>query len=241
MRPGHAASRTIRLPLTGSTIPGTLGEISLRIEVAGRSFANDYDAKPNILEYFTWDGKDAYGRTVQGWVNATVSVGFTYEGRYYGSRDDQRKAFGQFSGYEITAGPKGPGDRRPSATGTVETRMPVTIWRQWTVPVGTLDARGTGIGGWDLDVHHVYDPSQRVLYLGTGERINADAQPLNKISLAAGWNGSGLSGGDASLPPTAGTPSAASPPDRPLPFQPAASEILFSGCASALIRSPVPR
>ena len=195
--PGHAASRTIRLPLTGSTIPGTLGEISLRIEVAGRSFANDYDAKPNILEYFTWDGKDAYGRTVQGWVNATVSVGFTYEGRYYGSRDDQRKAFGQFSGYEITAGPKGPGDRRPSATGTVETRMPVTIWRQWTVPVGTLDARGTGIGGWDLDVHHVYDPSQRVLYLGTGERINADAQPLNKISLAAGWNGSGLSGGDA--------------------------------------------
>jgi RHS repeat-associated protein len=194
---GHVASRTIRLPLTGATVPASLGEISLRIAVAGRSFANDYEAKPNILEYFTWDGKDAYGRTVQGWVNATVTVGFTYNGRYYGSRADQQRAFGQFSGYEITPGPKGPGERRPSASGTVNMRLPITIWRQWTVPVGTLDARGTGIGGWDLDVHHVYDPSQRVLYLGTGERLDADAQPLNKISLAAGWNGSGLSGGDA--------------------------------------------
>jgi len=195
---GRVASRTIRIPLTGPSVPGSLGQISLRIEVAGRSFGQDFDPAPNKGVLFTWDGKDAYSRPVQGWMNAGVSIGFTFEGQYYSARADQDRAFGQFSGYDITAGPTGGSSRRPSATGTVvEGRRPVTIWRHWSVPVGTLDSRGTGIGGWDLDIHHVYDPSSRVLYLGSGERVDADAQVLNGISLTAGWNGSGQSFGDA--------------------------------------------
>jgi RHS repeat-associated protein len=196
--PGRVASRTIRIPLTGPTVQGSLEQISLRIEVAGRSFAQDFDPAPNRGVLFTWDGKDAYGRPVQGWMDAAVSIGFTFEGQYYAARADQDRAFGQFSGYDITPGPKGRSSRRPSATGTVVLgRSPITIWRHWSVPVGTLDSRGTGIGGWDVNVHHVYDPSSRVLYLGSGERLDADAQVLNGISLSAGWNGSGQSFGDA--------------------------------------------
>ncbi len=34
-----------------------------------------------------------------------------------------------------------------------------------------------GFGGWSLGVHHVYDPSGRVLYMGDGKRRSADRMP----------------------------------------------------------------
>jgi RHS repeat-associated protein len=40
---------------------------------------------------------------------------------------------------------------------------------------GITDARGLGLGGWTLGVHHFYDPATRVLHLGSGERRRAES------------------------------------------------------------------
>jgi len=49
-------------------------------------------------------------------------------------------------------------------------RPELTRWQEWTRSLGTWDARALGLGGWSLTVHHAWDPSGRILYLGDGGR-----------------------------------------------------------------------
>ena len=54
------------------------------------------------------------------------------------------------------------------------TRQQVTLWQEFAhgsiEPIGSWDASGAGLGGWDLNVRHAYDPGGRTLYLGNGEQ-----------------------------------------------------------------------
>ena len=45
---------------------------------------------------------------------------------------------------------------------------------EFGIAVGSLDARGTGLGGWELDIHHAYDARMRTLYRGDGPEISAE-------------------------------------------------------------------
>src|SRR5437667_2182961 len=49
-------------------------------------------------------------------------------------------------------------------------RPEITRWRESAAPIGAWDARGVGLGGWTLNVHHFYDRVGQVLYLGNGRR-----------------------------------------------------------------------
>ena len=76
------------------------------------------------------------------------------------------------------------------------TRQEVTLWQEWT---GSLSRRlefpGTGLGGWTLDIHHVYDPIGQVLHLGNGDQRNPEASSLaNTITTVAGNGRVGDSG-----------------------------------------------
>jgi len=64
--------------------------------------------------------------------------------------------------------------------------------------IGAFDARGEGLGGWTLDVHHTYAPVGHTLYLGDGTQRgghNGDASTSLQINTAAG-NGTPGGGGD---------------------------------------------
>jgi hypothetical protein len=208
--PGRLAARTLRIRLTGGTVPASLTSVELEVDVAGRTLRAQYPPDPNQQVVFTWDGKDAYDRPVQGWVPAHVRVGFTYDGVYFAARPDQQKAFGAFSGYDITKGAGGlrAGDRtRPGVTGVVSvpSRRPLTIWRDYTSRLGAWDQRGTGLGGWSLSVQHVYDPDMRVLLRGDGTTQSSDAVPFNVIKLFAGTtNPAGTGGTDGDDRPAIG-------------------------------------
>jgi len=52
--------------LSSVSVPASLKRIELEVEVAGRRFTQTSLAVPNQRSTFTWDGQDAYGRTVQG-------------------------------------------------------------------------------------------------------------------------------------------------------------------------------
>jgi len=61
------------------------------------------------------------------------------------------------------------------ALSAVPARQEIVLARPFAVALTADDARGIGLGGWTLDVHHTYDPKTRVLREGNGRRRKADA------------------------------------------------------------------
>src|SRR5262249_53537415 len=193
--PGRTAANTLQIPLSGPQVPAGVKRIELNIEVAGQRFTQTFTAVPNQRSTFTWDGQDAYGRTVQGSQPITVRIGYVYDGTY-----QQVDRFGyRGNGIPITA------DR---------TRQEITLGQRWQGTIGPWDARAQSLGGWTMHVHHAYDPEGRVLYLGDGGRRSAHT--LGQVITTVAGNGlPGLSGdgGPATQAPLAGPFGIAVAPD----------------------------
>src|SRR5439155_15012169 len=67
----------------------------------------------------------------------------------------------------------------------------------WQVPLSFWDSRGQELGGWSLSVHHAYEPTSRMLYLGDGRwrQVQRIEKLQGTITTVAG-NGSFGYGGD---------------------------------------------
>lgn len=155
--PGRKGATTINVPLTGEDIPASLQRVDMIVEVAGQRFVESFPPAPNLVHQVPWDGKDAYGRQLQGHQPVTVQIGFVYDGVYV---VDFSRALSRTFGF-------------PRATrAEVGTRRPLTHWRtrRSTAGAGGWDARGLGMGGWSLSAHHVYDPAAQEIYFGDGSR-----------------------------------------------------------------------
>ena len=131
-----------------SGYPSDLDGATLNINIAGRTFvrrwtktqldsptSNDLDA--DRFYDWAWDGKDAFGQPVFGDQTATVSVSWEYKPTYARTQE-----FGYNGGGSITSN---------------YARDILAFWKRQEVKVQHWDARGVGLGGWDLDVHHVYE------------------------------------------------------------------------------------
>jgi RHS repeat-associated protein len=154
--PGRRDSHALSIQLSGATLPSSVKSILLEVEVLGKLTQRSYAPQANLSDEFDWDGTDAWGRTWQGRQLANVSVGYVYDGSY-----ENTGRFGSPpSGATIT------GSR---------TRQEVTLWRKWEGYVGSLNAGVMGLGGWTIDVQHLYDPRSRVLYFGYGQKRSADS------------------------------------------------------------------
>lgn len=171
---GREASRTLRIPLTGSPGPSiqNLKRIEVEVQVAGQYHSDHVAIDPVTPEFptapypFTWDGTDAYGRTVQGRVPVTIRLGYTYE-LAYGRVD----AFGDYPLNIIT------GSRA---------RRELTFWETSFAWVENWDARSAGLGGWGLSDHHTYDVGSGVLLMGDGGRRSATSTAKIAGSVAGG-------------------------------------------------------
>jgi RHS repeat-associated protein len=172
---GYKADYTLNVPVSGITVPTSLKRIDLEISVAGQTFTQTLPAAADQTYRFAWDGTDAYSRTLQGRQPAVVDIGYVYDGVY--QRTDR-------FGYN--------GDGTP-ITGS-RTRQEVTLHRIDHTFIGPWDARGEGLGGWTLSVHHAYDPQGRTLYLGSGERRSA--LTINAVINTSAGNGAGAFSGD---------------------------------------------
>src|SRR5262249_47562982 len=72
--PGRAGAYTLRIPIEAESAFSFLGT-EIEIEVAGRKFEEKIDKSAEDQEFkFTWDGKDAFGRILQGPQPVTVFV-----------------------------------------------------------------------------------------------------------------------------------------------------------------------
>jgi len=167
--PGHAASRTIKVQLSGASVPASLKRIDVDISVAGRTFHKSVPAAANQSHTFTWDGKNAYGQTLQGKQKARVRIGYIYTG-VYRSPADLKRSFGSNGNGILSAN---------------KTRQEVTLWQELSAEIGILDATSSAVGGWTLNVHHAYDVGARVRYLGSGRHLGGKTA-FNTIETVAG-------------------------------------------------------
>ena len=178
--PGRQAAYALQVSLTGPSFPASLRRVTLEVQVAGRRFVETFAPQPNLKHTVTWDGKDAYGRTVQGSQPADVRIDYVYPA-VYRTPGTFVASFGGFGGAPLA------GNRAARE---------ITISQQRQDSLGAWDARGLGLGGWSLDVHHAYDPTDRVLYLGDGSQRSAQGLQSGIVTTVAGRDGFGSASGD---------------------------------------------
>ncbi|ADH85039.1 YD repeat protein [Desulfurivibrio alkaliphilus AHT 2] len=176
--PGYTGGRTIEIPLSGSSVPGSLRRIELEIRVAGQVHRASFAPLPNQRTTFTWDGKDGYGRPVQGAVELTYHLRFVYPVVYLGPANF-RAAFGRAGGAAI-------GGSRGAAV--------LDFSRMHTVTLTGSVVDISGVGRWSLDRHHFYSAKDNTTYRGDGTRQSATILgPI--IETIAGTGSWGHSGG----------------------------------------------
>lgn len=176
--PGHTAADTLNIPVSGTSVPASLKRIDLIIDVDGRRFSQSLPAAPNQSYTFNWDGKNAYGQLVQGKQTLTVQIGYVYEVVYVQASNGSI-SFADLSDSGIPF----------TFSGSRAAGGEATLWQVEQLSIGggfVYDAHSQGLGGWDLDIHHVYDPVGKVLLLGDGSRRSADLIGTEVITTVAG-------------------------------------------------------
>jgi hypothetical protein len=155
-------TRSIRL--TEASVSSSLQKIELAVDVAGRRetqiFVCPNDCTANKFVAYTWDGKDAFGRLLQGRQRAVFTVTYFYEAVYVEPASGST-SFGQTGKAPLTI---------PSLT-------PLELSTATESFIGPWDALPEGLGAWTLDMHHRYDPIGKRLYLGTGQRRTTSTLP----------------------------------------------------------------
>ncbi|MFN0128065.1 MAG: RHS repeat-associated core domain-containing protein [Verrucomicrobiales bacterium] len=166
--PGYKVPYTLEIPLRGEVTPAQLLGIVVGIDVAGRHIQRTF--APNLDRTFTflWDGKDAYGRTIEGPQPVTVKIDYVYPAVYV-----PPSKFGLPSGGAVVIAPA---------------RMEATLSRTWTDWIGAWHAPSDGLGGWSLSVHHQFLTNTRFLFRGDGGR-EAPQFLGSKIDTVAGMPG----------------------------------------------------
>ncbi len=172
-QPGWKVLKRFEVPVSGASVPGPLVRIDVEAELAGRHFSQSLPPQPNQVFTFDWDGKDAFGRTLRGAQPVKLQVAYVFPALYAGA-----SRFGQSDGQPYS----------------VSSRDEVPIFRTYRDTIGGWDASDEGLGGWTIDVHHVYDPASQTLYLGDGSRRSA--QSVNRVIETAAGTGDGGVGGE---------------------------------------------
>jgi YD repeat-containing protein len=163
-------------------LPGSFVKAHIEIQAAGRRYEySQYGLGLNEFFTWTWDGLDAYGRTVhQGTAQARIRVGYEFQG----TSTLETETFGAVASIPLPI----TGDRSART---------VTLWTETTVPVRRADPEPLGLGGWTLDAHHTLDNVDTV-YFGDGRR-QTRASLGYQIDTVAGGGGSIVDGVQATL------------------------------------------
>jgi len=164
---------------------GVVLAAKIRATISGKKYEKIFEESTTIpyATSFIWDGKDQFGRKVQGAVNAEIEVSLAYNAPYLvGSSGG-----GGLNEDEDPFPPSFDTLLSPEEGVQVElSRGRVIVRRRYTkrITAGTLDVGSEGLGGWTLNVHHRYDPIGRAVYYGHG--ADQFARSDRKIEIVAG-------------------------------------------------------
>jgi RHS repeat-associated protein len=176
--PGRTAEQGLLLSLASKGVPTGVKSIQVEILVAGQKLTQTVPTSSGVTT-FAWDGKDAYGRSLNGSYSVTTRVGYTYD-IVASAAITVPSSWARFSGIPLSVN---------------SWRTQITLYQENTTQITRQDQRGLGLGGWSLNVLHAYDPSGHVLNLGDGTRRNVDLLTANVVRTMAG-DGTAIFGGD---------------------------------------------
>jgi sugar lactone lactonase YvrE len=151
---GYKPANSLSLPLTGDTLPKGITGVELDVQIAGKEYDTTYAPQTNLTAFYQWDGKDAYDRQINGKQAVDVHIGYKYNAVYLSPIEHyDHPAFGQ-----------------PGNTALTNGRGDAMAWRNWSSYLGINKNVLGDLGGWNLDIHHLYDFNEKNLYYGNGTK-----------------------------------------------------------------------
>ncbi len=211
---------TTYIPISHLVGGGSPTGIAMRVSIAGELFTQAFGPLGGQNTTFTWDGKDAYGRLIQGSQPVSVQLSCQYKGVYQNS-----SAFGM------------PGNGTPIAAS--QTRLPFQVTKNWASTIEHWDAQPQGLGGWTLSVHHTYDVSGRILRLGDGtNRTLRSVPPVIQTVAGTGAASASGDGGPATTASVSSPQSVAIGPTGRSTLRMARAASAKSGPTGSFRRSP---
>jgi len=172
---GRREAYTLDIPLTGSPAPDSCLSVEVEVEVAGQEVKQTYSPLSNLKFKFEWDGKDVYGRKLQGQQNVITTISYYYATQY-AIPADWSKSFSTPTGQNMIR--------------YIPSRKEMAKTQIWEGKIGAFDVLSLGIGGWSLSQHHGYDVLGRILYTGDGQVRSARVMD-NVITTIAGISSAG--------------------------------------------------
>ncbi len=167
---GRREAYMLDIPLTGSPAPDSCLRVEVEVEVCGQVVRQTYTPQANLKFQFEWDGKDVYGRKLQGQQNVLTTISFYYATRY-AIPADWSKSFATPTGRNMIR--------------YIPSRKEMAKTQIWEGKIGAFDVLSLGIGGWSISQHHGYDVLGRILYTGDGQVRSARVMD-NVITTLAG-------------------------------------------------------
>jgi len=167
----------ISVPASGSSVPGSLQNIIVEMNVAGRTFTQVLDPLPDQITEFSWDGLDFLGEKVFGSTVAAIKYGFVYPA-YYMEPGDFQQAFAQTSSGTITS---------------IRARQEIVFWSTSSIEVNS--PYSDIAEGWTLSSHHFSfsRPNGSIIYKGDGTTLKNNMHIIERVA-GTGTNGSGGDG-----------------------------------------------
>lgn len=166
---GNRSLYKIDIPLTSGSFvnPGYINGIKLNIYIAGKNIdLNFTNPDSSMLHEFFWDGKDANGDPIDGSNIAEIEISADY--------DSVNKNL--VSGVYLFELPTEAYVPKVVPFGYTAVLSPVPYKN--AVTLGNIFGQQKDIGGWRLDVHHIYDPVRKIVYLGDGSSVHAEAKEV---------------------------------------------------------------
>jgi RHS repeat-associated protein len=165
----------VPVKVTGPTVPKSLKEVRVTLEVAGRTIAKSFSPDPSQTTTIEWDGLDVYGRRVTHPVEAKVRLSYIYP-LVYQAPANFAASFARLSGEGTTV------DRAGMEVESADVR---------TVTLGSYDPRPLGLGGLTLSDVNAYDPASGTVFLGDGSTRTADTRFVQSLEP---FGGTGVDG-----------------------------------------------
>ncbi|MEW8052519.1 MAG: RHS repeat-associated core domain-containing protein [Candidatus Thiodiazotropha sp.] len=166
---GWLRNDKFRINLIENAPPSSLKRVELDLNVAGKRESLVFSPEPDLFYTIEVEGEDAYGRPI-GDTPISASIKYVYTAQYYGvdSSNSFARSFGRIVSTDnrIRLG-------RDRANSEI---IFLTEWKSGLYADNSQvpdEAISLGFGGWSFDFHHNYNPINKTLLKGTGEKIDA--------------------------------------------------------------------
>ncbi len=168
---GYNEPYTLQIPLVDEGRPPGGTKTTVEIQVAGQRHVLERGYGSNETIQFTWDGKDAYGRTTRGLERVTGRTSYRFPLQYYATRADFQ-----------TAWANAPEDL--SVVGVGRAEVGVERSQTWTSQLGANRVDRPQFSGMTLSIHHAFDVDQNRVVLGSGSETKGKWQGPSIRTLA---------------------------------------------------------